>query len=70
MLTLKQWRRVKDISQEKMAEQLGIHINTYQNWEKEPGNISVSNAAKIATILGVSPNDIIFSTEQVTSAAG
>lgn len=63
MFTLKQWRRLKDITQEEMAKRLNIHINTYQNWEKEPGNITVSNAANIARILEVSPNEILFESD-------
>ncbi len=70
MLTLKQWRRVKEISQAQMAERLGIHINTYQNWENDPGKISVAMADKIIGILGIQPNDIIFKSdpaEEVTA---
>ena len=67
MLTLKQWRRARDISQEKMAELLGIHINTYQKWEKEPEKISVSVADKIISILGSEPNDIIFKSDPAES---
>lgn len=60
MLTLRQWRRAKDISQEYMASRLGVHLNTYQNWEKDPGKISITNAAKIVDILEVSPDEISF----------
>lgn len=60
MLTLRQWRRAKDISQGQMAERLGIHINTYQNWENDPGKISITNAAKIVDILEISPDEISF----------
>ena len=67
MLTLKQWRRARDISQEKMAELLGININTYQKWEKEPEKISVSVADKIISILGIEPNDIIFKSDPAES---
>ena len=59
-LTLREWRRVKEISQQSMADQLNIHVNTYQNWESDPGKISLENAAKISEILGVSLNDITF----------
>ena len=64
MLTLKQWRRVREISQENMAKQLGIHVNTYINWEQDPGGITITNAGKIAKILGVSPNEIAFEAEE------
>lgn len=43
-----------------MAVRLGIHVNTYQNWEAEPEKISIGNAKKIAEIFGVSLDDILF----------
>jgi len=62
-LTLRQWRRAKEITQKEMADKLVIHVNTYQNWEESPDKISVSNAVKIADILGVSIDDIDFRKE-------
>lgn len=59
-LTLRAWRLAREISQEKMADMLGIHVNTYQNWEKSPENISIGFARKISDILGVSENEIDF----------
>ena len=59
-LTLREWRRVKEISQENMAEKLSIHVNTYQNWEKEPEKIAFAKAVEISKILGVSIDDIAF----------
>ena len=64
MLTLRAWRRAKEISQEDMAERLNVHTNTYQNWEKEPEKISIANAVKIADILGVGMNEISFKSEE------
>lgn len=61
-LSLKSWRLAKEISQEQMAEQLGIHVNTYILWEKDPSKISVANAFLIADILGLSFGDIDFLT--------
>ena len=63
MLTLRAWRRAKEISQDDMAERLDVHVNTYQNWEKEPEKISIANAVKIADILGVGMNEILFKSE-------
>ncbi len=59
-LTLKQWRRAKEITQQEMADKLGVHVMTYKNWEKEPGKISISNANNIANILGLTVDDIDF----------
>ena len=59
-LGLRAWRRAKNISQIDMADKLGIHVNTYQNWEKKPESISISNAVRIAKILDVSISEISF----------
>ena len=63
-LTLRAWRRVKEISLEDMAKSLKIHINTYQKWEKRPETIAIGNAIKISEILGVSLNDIVFVSDE------
>lgn len=63
-LTLRQWRRAKEISQEKMADILGVHVNTYQNWEEAPEKISIEKAMAIAKIFGVSLDDITFKKEE------
>jgi DNA-binding XRE family transcriptional regulator len=47
-----------------MAELLGIHENTYRNWENNPKNISILNAFRIADVLGVDMNDIKFCEEK------
>ncbi len=63
-LTLRQWRRAKEITQEKMADTLGVHVNTYQNWEEDPGKISIDKAFAIAKILNVSIDNISFRKEE------
>lgn len=63
-LTLREWRRVKEISQETMADKLKIHVNTYQNWEKEPGKIAFDKAVEISRILGVSIDEISFTAKE------
>lgn len=67
-LTLREWRRVKEISQETMAEKLGVHVNTYQSWEKNPGKISFEKAAEMAEILNVPIDEIIFMKPQKVEA--
>lgn len=59
-LSLKQWRLIKELSQEKMAEKCGVHRNTYASWEEKPDNVSVKNAKIIAKALGESVNTIFF----------
>lgn len=59
-MTIKQHRILKGITQEEMAKRVGIHVNTYANYEREPDKMSVGHAKRIAAALGVSPNDIFF----------
>ena len=59
-LTVREWRRAKEISQETMAERLHVHVNTYMKWEKSPGQISIGKAVEIAKILGVALDEISF----------
>lgn len=63
-LTLRAWRRAKEISQQEMADKLHIHVNTYQNWEYNPEQIGIGNAMKICEILGVSLNDVEFVSDE------
>lgn len=62
-LTLRQWRRAKEITQQGMADMLGVHVNTYQNWEEAPDKISITNAVKIAKIFNLTIDDIDFRKE-------
>ncbi len=66
MLTLKEWRRARGISQQDMADRLGVHINTYREWEASPAKIRMSDAQKIAEILKLEITDIIFLSENTT----
>lgn len=59
-LGLKAWRRAKNITQESMAEMLGISVATYIAWEQNPLDIKIRVAYKIAEILAVNINDIDF----------
>lgn len=59
-LTLKEWRRAKNISQEEMASVCGVHINTYRAWEENPEEIKLSKAVLISERIGVSLSDIFF----------
>ena len=59
-LTFREWRRLKEITQEQMAELCGIHVNTYRIWEDKPSEIKISSAMKIADRLGITLDDIIL----------
>lgn len=52
--TISEWRRMKNISQDKMARLLGIHPNTYRKMESQPMNIRYCRLIDICKILGIS----------------
>lgn len=59
-LTVKQHRLIRGISQEEMAEKIGIHVQTYRAWEENPEKISIAKAKKIAAAFNISINEIFF----------
>lgn len=63
ILTMRQWRLVKGLSQEEMALKCGVHRNTYASWEDNPNNVSVGHAKVIAKALGESVDTIFFNND-------
>lgn len=59
-LTLRQWRMVKDISQQKLADAIGVHVNTYTNWESGKSKMPIDKALLVCKELGVCVDDVIF----------
>lgn len=59
-LTLKQTRLIKEKTQDDMAQMLGVHVQTYRKLEENPENITIGQAKKISSFLGISYNDIFF----------
>lgn len=59
-LTLIEWRRARGFSQQEMADKLQINLSTYRKWENDSGVISFRNGQKIAQIINVPIDDIIF----------
>lgn len=52
-LTLKQARVGAGLTQEQMAEQLGVSNITYFTYEKDPGKMQVKRLLKFAKVTGV-----------------
>lgn len=59
-LNLKQARRLKDKTQEEIAELLGIHVQTYRKIEETPSIATIEQAKKISEYLNVSYDEIFF----------
>lgn len=57
--TIKQARKLADLTQIKMADALGVSRDTYRRIEKKPETATIAQGVKIAEITGV-PFDAIF----------
>lgn len=55
MNRLKELRKEKGLSQQAVANELGIHCRTLQNWESGATQIKIEKAEKLADFLGVTP---------------
>ena len=56
-MTLRQMRRVQDITQAQMAQAIGVSIGTYQAWEKCPAKVPIGRLIEIARLLECSATD-------------
>ena len=59
-LSIAELRRLNNVSQQEMAEYIGVHVNTYRRLESNPKEFRVSQAVKIAKRFNVAIGDIIF----------
>ena len=57
-MTLRQMRRVKEITQAQMAQAMGVSVCTYQAWEKCPAKIQTGKLMRVLQILGYSIFDL------------
>lgn len=57
-MTLRQMRRVQDITQAQMAQAIGVSIGTYQAWEKCPAKVPIGKLIQIAKVLGCNATDL------------
>ena len=63
LYTLKSARVFRNMTQQELADKLGVHVNTYSDWERHPEDLKIRNAKRIAEILDISANDIFFGSD-------
>lgn len=61
MITMKMARVGVNLTQQKIAELMGIHVQTYAKYEHNPGLMSVAEAKIFCGIVGKTFDDISFS---------
>ena len=60
ILTLRQARRLTNITQKELADLLKICVNTYQKLEKSPDLVTIGQAKKISEFLDIPYDEIFF----------
>ncbi|WP_147539223.1 helix-turn-helix transcriptional regulator [Anaerotruncus rubiinfantis] len=60
LLTLKQARLIRELTQEQVAELLGVHVQTYRKIEQDPDEATVKQAKTLSDKLNVDYNEIFF----------
>ena len=58
--TVKQARLLSGITQQQMADLLGVHRTTYRKIEENPDLASIKQAREIAEITGIDVDQIFF----------
>lgn len=49
-----------DMSQQEMAEKMGVHVQTYAKLEKNPDMMTIDDAKLFASIVGRDVSDLFF----------
>ena len=57
-MTIRQARVLAEKTQAEVAQELGVHVNTYAIWEKNPIDCKLKHLLRIAHILHVDINDL------------
>lgn len=68
-LTVKEWRRLRGISQAKFASALGVSLTTLQKWESHRAKLPVDKAFEMCNILNVKIDDVIFLPKDATKCS-
>lgn len=58
--SLKELRARKKKTQQQVAEDLGISVQTYNAWEKDISNVAISKVMALANYFGVKIDEIKF----------
>lgn len=62
-LTMKKARQIADLRQIDVAKAMGVHVQTYMKWERNPGEMTIMNAQRFSRIVGRSFDEIFFDAE-------
>ena len=59
-ITMKQARVGAEMTQQQVADKLGVHVQTYQRMENNPEDVTIRQGKTFSEIVGVRFEDIFF----------
>lgn len=66
-ITVKMARCKAGLTQDEMAEKMGLHVQTYRKIEKNPQQTTIEQGIRIAEITGCGFDDIFFGNDSTLS---
>ena len=58
-MRIKEFRKIKNLTQQQVADKIGINQKTYSNYENSQAEPSISNLIKLANLFGVSVDTLV-----------
>lgn len=59
-ITMKQARVGADMTQQQIADKMGVHVQTYQRMEQNPQDVTIKQGKVFSEIVGCNFEDIFF----------
>ena len=59
-ITMKQARVGADMTQQQVADRMGIHVQTYQRMEQNPQDVTIKQGKRFSEIVGCNFEDVFF----------
>lgn len=60
MYTIKQARIGADLTQQEVADLMGVHVQTFARMEKHPEDMTMKEASRFSDVVKVPIEDLIF----------
>lgn len=59
-ITMKQARVGADMTQQQVADRMGVHVQTYQRMEQNPQDVTIKQGKRFSEIVGCNFEDVFF----------
>lgn len=59
-ITMKQARVGAEMTQQQVADKMGVHVQTYQRMEQNPQDVTIKQGKRFSEIVGCNFEDVFF----------